>query len=112
MARSDPTLFGPSKPRPRGRHERAGDRAIAAARADGVILAEHEGAVALLRALARALDAAELADEPGKVATVAKEYRQALEAVGLLPRPAAAAPIDPFAALLDDLETPTHADTP
>jgi hypothetical protein len=58
----------------------------------------------MLRALSRALDGAELDDAAYTVATVSRELRQALDASGLLPAKSVAA-VDPFAALLDDLDT-------
>jgi hypothetical protein len=100
-----PALFDPppgaSTPR-RGRHARALDTSVAAARRHGALPAEHSALVSLCRALARALDLAERTDQVYAVAQLAREYRAALADARLVP--VEGPPADPFAALLADLD--------
>jgi hypothetical protein len=101
-AADPPGLFDvPTPGRRRGRHARALDDAVRAARGAGRLTATDGALVSLLRALARALDHAETTDQVYAVAQLAREYRATLADAGLVPAPGP--PADPFAALLDDL---------
>jgi hypothetical protein len=63
--------------------------------------------VSLIRALSRALDLAERTDQPYAVAQVGRELRAALADAHLVPDPAAA--VDPFTALMADLDADAPA---
>ena len=101
MGSDTPTLFGTPKRRGRGRHERRMDAALVTAKDDGLLAPVNDGLVAVLRALARALDEAELDGSPYAVATVARELRAALDTARMTPSGPSMA--DPFADLMAGL---------
>jgi hypothetical protein len=91
-----------------GRHERAANRAITAARRLDELGPTDLGAITGLRALARALDGAETEASPWAIATVARELRETLAALRLTPASRTHDGADPFAAWLATLDPDEH----
>jgi hypothetical protein len=88
------------------RAELSVDKAVAAARAAGLIDAKDEAAVTAARALARGVDMAETQRDLWALATLARELRQQLERLRLDPASRGTNTGDELAELLRSMSTP------